>query len=289
MTRALVWSESFDLEERLAVAREQLAEVGWEALEPEWIFAACKVAVGMSAAQVDPREIGERLVEKPALIEDATEGLKRVATWLAAHCGIASPRIVPYRLQVVMLSEILRSKPALDATTSSRMARWFWRTTYGEPLTDANADRMLQELHEASTNEVDQEPLLDVPAGFNPASVRVKAIALRLAAQRPRDLDGSLVDATQQLADHGVSALLPLSPSLRGCAGRLFLRQGSKLREALLDDATAVPVEVLQSHAITQEAARALGEKDYSKFIELRGAEIRRLEEAFYRSTQEIV
>lgn len=150
---------------------------------------------------------------------------------------------------------------------------------------------MLEALREITrgqppTSSDERSPRLALPPGFNQEWARAKVLALRLAALGPLELDGSQIEAAQQLAAHGASALVPIVPGLRDCAGRCFVRPGGKLREAFLRDATRIPSSILQSHAITPEAAQALAKKDLVRFVELRGAELRRLEEAFYLSTQ---
>lgn len=259
LTRASLWRPGFDLEERLATVKEHLVEVGWESLELEWVFAACKVVAGFDAAELVLEEIRERLREEPAILELATKRLAQAARWLAATCGVGSPLIVPRRQQVMELVA------AFGAASSTTMLRRFWRGAYADD---------------------GAEPNFEVPMGFPIGSPRIRTMALRLAALGPLDVDGAPIDATKQLADHGVSALLPISPSLRGCAGRIFTRPGSGLREALIADATLISPEILQSHAITYEAAKALGAKDHAGFLQLRAAEVRRLEESFYAQTQ---
>lgn len=259
LTRASLWSPGFDLEERLATAREQLVEVGWESLEEEWVFAACKVVAGFDAADLVLEEIREKLRGEPELLEFATDRLKRAAMWLADVCGVGSPRIVPHRQQVMELVA------ALGDGGLTTMLQRFWRSAYCD---------------EGS------EPSFETPKGFPVASPRVRTMALRLAALGPIELDGAPIDAVKQLADHGVSALVPISPRLRAAAGRIFIRPGSGLRDALVADATAVPSEILRSHAITAEAATALAAQDYAGFLRLRAADIRQLEKDFYARIQ---
>ncbi len=295
LARAMTWSEGFDLEEQLGLVQEQLAEVAWESLEPEWIFASCKAALGLELSVESPDQVSKLLLACPEALAEAGKNLALAASWLAAHCGVPSAQMVPSRLQAVMLAEAMRLCPQPDAALSAKLGRWFWSTTYSEALAetaDSKADSMLDELRQIAcgqTAERDEASIaleLEIPSSFNPASARVKAMALRLAALGPLELDGSQIPAVQQLAAHGVSSLVPISPGLRGCAGRIFIQPGSKLRDQLLGEATAIPLDVLASHAITDEAARALTQQSFARFLELRGAEIRRLEEEHYASTQ---
>jgi len=300
MVRALTWRTDFDLEEQLSAVRDDLAELGWESLEPEWILKVCKAALGIDIAVEAPDETSKRLVARPRVVEEAATSLWRAARWLAAHCAVLSPEIVPYRMQIVMLAEVMRLCPEPDMRTTHRLTQWFWRTTYTEGfagITGGQTNAMLESLRGVADGKPfelkgrkgkEREPTFALPATFNPSWVRVKAIALRLAALTPLDLDGSDLDASKRLASEGPSALVPMSPSLRGSAARMFTRADSQLRDRLLADATSVDPRILASHAITPEAAEALL-YDGQSFVDLRGAEIRRLEEEFYEQSQALL
>lgn len=295
MVRALTWTDGFDLEERLSSVRDRLAELGWESLEPEWILKVCKAALGVDIAVEAADESAMRLMKQPAAIDDATDNLLMVARWLRDHCGVESPRMVPYRMQVVMLAEFSRAHDLCEPVATQWLVQWFWRTTYTERfsgITGGQTNAMLEGLRRLASGQPfepkgkERAPRLALPTTFNPTWARVKTMALRLAALGPLDLDGSPIDATRQLASEGPSALVPLAPSLKASAARMFTRPDSRLRACLLDDATSVDARVLVSHAITPEAAEALARKDTAAFLSLRGAEIRRQQHAFYASTQ---
>jgi hypothetical protein len=297
MVRALTWRTDFDLEEQLAAVRDQLAELGWESLEPEWILKVCKAALGIDIAVEAPDETSKRLVAQPRVVDEAARSTWRAARWLATHCAVLSPEIVPYRMQVVMLAEVMRLCPDPDVRMTRRLVQWFWRTTYTEGfsgITGGQTNAMLDSLRRVADGKSfeseerkakEREPTFALPATFNPSWVRVKAIALRLAALTPLDLDGSDLGASKRLASEGPSALVPLLPTLRGSAARMFTKADSPLRDLLLAGA-AIDEQVLGSHAITSEAYAALRLGDRSHFLELRGAEIRRLEEQFYERSQ---
>ena len=298
MVRALTWNDRFDLEERLSGVRDRLGEAGWESLEPEWILKVCKAALDIDIAVEAPDETSNRLAAQPATIDDTAESLLRVARWLRDHCDVWSPKIVPYRMQIVMLAEVMRRCPTPDATTTHRLVQWFWRTTYTERfsgITGGQTNAMLESLRRVARGQPfefkarEREPTFAQPSNFNPSWVRVKTIALRLAALKPLDLDESELGASTQLASHGPGALVSISPnstSSNWIVARVFTRPDSELPDLLLKNATSVDPKVLASHAITQEAAAALVQRDWKSFLDLRGAEIRRLEKSFYDSLQ---
>ena len=297
MVRALTWSGEFDLEERLSAVSDRLAEVRWESLEPEWILKVCKAALGIDIAVEAPDETSKRLVARSSVVEEAATSLLRTARWLGTFCAVLSPHIVPYRMQVVMLAEVMRLCPEPDPITTHRLSQWFWRTTYTEGfagITGGQTNAMLESLRAVAEGKPfggkgrkvkEREPSFSLPVNFNPSWVRVKAIALRLAALKPLDHDGSDLGASARLASEGPSALVPLSPSLKGSAARMFTRADSPLRAKLLAGEVE-DEQILRSHAITSDASVRLWLDGLPKFLELRGAEIRRLEEEFFKQSQ---
>lgn len=292
MLYALTWREGFDLLDRLSQVRDPLAELGWESLEPEWILEVCKAAADLEPIKEAPAALADLLEADPDALTKAVEHLRWAATWLAERCGVSSPRALPHPMQAVMLAEAHRICPAPDETTTTRLLWWFWHTTYAELLLDPQGlltAHVLEDLREIARGKpylpsVKRGRRFALPTGFQPGSMRVKAMALRLAAQGPLELDGQPIDAAKQLASSGANALVPVVPELRDAAGRMFVQPGGKLHKALLGDATRISPEILESHVILAEAANALSRKDWVAFMELRGKAIRALEEAFYAS-----
>ena len=194
-------------------------------------------------------------------------------------------------MQIVMLADVMRLCPTPDKITSDRLLEWFWLTTYTERfsgITGGQTNAILEGLRRVADGEPleskskERKPNLTLPVNFNPNWVRVKAVALRLAALNPMDLDGSAIDAGEQLASDGPNALVPIAPTLKGIAARMFTQTKSELRTQLACDAPNLSAEILESHAITLDAAKALVARDIPRFLELRGTEIRRLEQAFF-------
>lgn len=294
MVRALTWDSDFDLEDRLSAVRDRLVEVGWESLEPEWILKACKAALGLDIAIEDPDRLSSEIAARPNALDDVTESLFSVAAWLSHHCRVRSPRMVPYRMQIVMLAEVLRRCPVPTPAITGRLIKWFWNTTYSgrfSGITGGQTNSMLEMLRRVAVGQplsmLLKEPIFTQPSVFKPSSVRVKAIALRLSALDPLDHNGASLGADEQLATHGPGALVPLYYPIRGSSGRVFTRGDSSHSLCLrILAGNWVEPSVLQSHAITAEAAVALSEFNSTEFYKLRGAEIRRLEEEFYASTQ---
>lgn len=298
MVRALTWTPDFDLEERLSGVRDQLALVDWSSLELELILKVCKAALGVDINAEAPDESSKRLTADPSVIDGAANSLLRTAAWLGEHCGILSPKIVPHRMQIVVLAEVMRRYPVLDHATSNWLQRWFWYTTYTGRflgIFDGQTNVMLEMVRRVAAGgslelmEAPPKPMLSLVANlikpsFNPTRVYKKIVALRLAAMKPLDLDGTEIDAARQLASDGPDALVPLSPDLKEVTSRIFTKPHSDLRARLLQAAPDVSREILDSHAITLDAARSLVAKDFVGFAAIRAAQIFYLEQVFLDS-----
>lgn len=299
MVRALTWSESFDLEEQLEQAQSYLAQVGWEALEPELILKACKAALGLDVLVEVPQELSEGLKRNPGLIKEVTNNIWRVARWLGA-LGIRSPRNVPYSAQIVLLAEAARNNPSIAPAIQGRLWRWFWHTTYAGYFTGISGYRMqtlLEGVRALAVGESMQwpnkrEPPVDfeLPKRFDARAARVKATAWLLANQKPLSEGKELIDALGQLATRGPAAMVPIIPfeseipGERGIANRTFMSEGGDIRPALLERPHSLAPEVLRSHALSPEAAEALAARDYPRFLQLRKAYIEDLERQFFES-----
>lgn len=293
MVRALTWTPDFDLEERLSGVRDRLAEAGWSSLEPELILRVCKAALGVDIGEEAPDEVSRQLAANPSVIDEATESLLRAATWLAESCGVLSPKIVPYKMQVVLLAEAMRLCPVLDPVTSHRLRQWFWYTTYidyfsGRSGFPTSAMReMLRRVVAGNPLDLKNtglDPMRLSLAVLHPTSVYTKRVALRLAAMKPLDLDGTEIDAARLLASDGPNALVLLVHDFKQVTSRIFTNPQSELRSRLLQGAPEVSREILDSHAITLDAARALVAGDASGFAAVRLVEIVNREIAFLDS-----
>jgi hypothetical protein len=290
MVRALTWTPDFDLEERLLGVRDRLAEVGWSSLEPELILKVCKAAIGVDINVDSPDESSKRLTANPSVIDDATNSLLRTAAWLGERCDVLSPKIVPYRMQIVLLAEVMRLCPMLHPVTSHRLHQWFWYTTYKQDASvfyGSQTNAMMEMLRRVASGnplEIKERPIaprLALPARDNPTWVYKKIVALQLAAMKPLDLDGTAIDASRQLASDGPNALVSIEPDLKEVTSRIFTRPQSDLRSRLLEAAPDMSREVLDSHAITPFAAQMLVTGKLSRFAAVRAAEIVRREQEF--------
>jgi hypothetical protein len=293
MVRALTWRPDFDLEERLSEVCDELAEAGWSSLEPELILEVCKAALGVDINVKAPDELSKRLAVNPSVLDDITQGLLRTTEWLGKHCEVLSPEFVPYRMQTVLLAEVMRRYPVLDPVISERLQQWFWYTAYtgyNMGLFDDETSALREMLRGIEAGSpLHPKEKVPRPPFTNPRhdarNTKLGLVfALRLAAMKPLDLDGAEIDAAKQLVSKGRRALVPIVPRSKRLSSCIFTKPKSELRSRLRERAPDINQEILNSHAITQEAAKSLVARDYESFVLQRTLEIDRREDAFWDS-----
>jgi hypothetical protein len=300
MVAALTWSERFDLNERISAWKEQwLAPQGFGELDDKVILYACKAALGFDVYDADVDAVSRALRQKPEALEEAASSLVHAASFLREHCGIRSPRVLPYESHLVPLAEAFRQKPARrDGVDRDALVKWFWLLAYSG--TRAGLPKMLQALEHmcGASSEPPAilvrlpSPLLALPKRFDFRSARCKTLALRLAelAEEP---------GTEWLAREGAQAMphfmlnqpfvpAPWSPSP---ANRILVDpQSAELTRSEIVAACgagnspgSAHQAVLTRHAIPADAAAALAANDWDGFYRHRLVALEELERNFVR------
>ena len=303
MVRALTWTSTFDLVEALEEVSERLhSKLGWGLLEPEWILKVCKVLAGLDFDTENPEDTARKLAQEPGvLLARAEQALAQSIRWLREVAGVPGLEVLPYQMQLLMIAGAFAEPsktPTLDIILNPwrGLYAWLWETTYTERFSGITGYQMhamlegvriLRRGERWSAKGRRKAPNFKLPPRVNSTWARNRTAAIRLAALRPLDHRGQPIDAAEQLAAQGIAAMVPLSPSLKTLAGRIFVpRDSIELLMRLSQDVHSLPQEVLTSHAIDEASAAALARGDLEGFEQARAQEISRLEEAFYRETQ---
>ncbi len=290
MVAALSWSEQFDLREKLEEVRERLGEVGWETLEDKLILSACRAALDLNLYEANAEETSQSIRENPKILEEVANHLIHTAQFLAKHCGIYSPNMLPYTYQSVLLTEALRKYPFPNDTTTQELKNWWWRTAYTERfsgINEAGMQRALEEILDLAQGQSYhsgklKEKIAPLPKNFNFASARAKLLVLRLAELKPQSQDGIVLKVGELLTHHGSQAMFRLIHG-NSIPENCFLVEpvnSSKFRNYLLK-LTDWHEDFLNSHAISPTAANALKQGNYKKFLEERRKTLIDLEKAF--------
>jgi len=299
MISALTWSDHFDLNERIASWKEeQLSPIGWGDLEDKWILYVCKVALGFDLYDANVDAISKSLRSDPGKIEEAAGSIVCAAQFLGEHCGIRSPWVMPFTSHIVPLAEAFRRKPSrIKGADRDALIRWFWLLAYSR-ITRAELPRLMLALAHlcgdtAAPSPVPltlPSPLFPLPKRFRMNDARCMTLALRLAS-----IVGD--EGSELLARHGADALSHLlfgkvmiphewfsSPANRILADPASAREvRSRISKACHAGGARSDEQqrLLESHAISAEAAEAYKEKDWIRFLTIRLRAMEDLENAF--------
>jgi hypothetical protein len=296
MVHALTWQPGFDLQHRLAELRDEiLSQRGWGTLENDTILKSCKAAFGLDVYKASADELSRALVSEPEVLTRVFDALAKVADFLWEDCGIRSPELVPYALQIVVLAEAFRVNPAPNGATRRLLSAWLWMTTYGELFAGMSGDRVqlaISDMHETVRVGVGtwtwRRPFEERPLRrtFDFRAARSKAFAFRLAAVQDEIFKHKF--GSRLLADSGRKALtqiLPYSPSAKSAyssPGNRFLigpAEALDFRERLFRD--QLTREERKAHVISDEAYAQLRTGDIDGFVRQRIQDIQRLERRF--------
>lgn len=296
MVHALTWNKDFDLQNRLLELKDQvLSERGWSSLDDDPILKACKAAFNLDVYKASADELSTAIVSNPGVLADVFDCIGRSADFLWQECGVASPDLVPYALQIVVLSEAFRINPNPSDRVRELLRAWFWMTTYGELFAGMSGDRValaIADMHATVREEVGtwtwKRPFEERPLRptFDFRAARAKAYAFRLAAFQ----DEFLADkaGTRLLADSGRKALAQIVPArIAGRAaysspGNRFLVPPAnvhEVREQILNG--NLSEQDREAHGITASAQQRLLAKDYGGFIRERTDDVKAAEHEF--------
>lgn len=131
MINALTYSNEFDLLQRERELRQELlSSVKWEDIDQDVILRALKLRLGVDFYTPKPEEMSKKLKAAPHVLEEVFAGLGATARLLDEDVGIVDPDLVPYKLQLIALTEVASANDA--AAVRQELIDWFWMTTYSE-------------------------------------------------------------------------------------------------------------------------------------------------------------
>jgi len=297
MIHALSWDSKFNLNVKIHEAKlAALSDVGWEDLNDDIVFKACKVALGFGVYSKNVDELGTAFKEGASTIIDVGLACGRAIDFLIEKCGISRFDFLPYAFQLVLLTEAFRLYPSLNEDQKRDLVSWFWTTTYGEYFAGMSGDRvekarqdLLRGLDDRqwSLTQFDPFEIRELTRRFDFRSVRAKAFALRLSNVPDNDrLSVSGHSLIQKLGRECLVQLLPRTNTDKtiysNYANRFLVDPKSTLlfKEKMLSGqfSTAEMSRMLIDHDMVE----ALRENNHEQFLLLRSVQISSMEREFY-------
>jgi len=304
MIHALSWGGDFNLNTSIRETKtSELAKLGWSDVNDDVILKACKIALGFGVYVKSADEIGRAFKNHSGVVEEVGKACGLAVKFLIERCSISRPDLLPYALQLVLLTNAFRIHPMPTDQQKDRLVSWFWTTTYCEYFAGMSGDRVekaRKDLEIGLSNDnwhltsfVPFE-VQKLNRKFDFRAVRAKAFALRLteAYQLPMS-DSAILDSSMSgaeiLQEYGREALLQLLPRTSSqkiiyssYANRFLLppEQGWEIKDrfALGEISQTEQSQLLISPGMVS----ALNKNDHIEFIRLREVAIFEYEKAFY-------
>lgn len=249
---------------------------------------------------------------RESLLERLREALPR-SNWaleaairfLRDEVGVSTARLLPYGMQLTVLSSFFYAQPDPSSAQIELLKRWFWVTSFGTWFGGANPSRVNALVRDVMDNFAPERgqpvlasidfsaPAAPLPRSFDMRSARTRVLLLALLSLRPRGRDGEVIERVDDLLriygpdalGHVVSKVTDRDLS-RSPANRILRDQPEdrgQARNWLLSVQEKDRAAVWGSHAIPLDAAAALEAPDGSAFVAARIAALTDLEHRFMR------
>lgn len=277
--------------ERTAILRAILANLDEDIYNTDWT----------RLASARRKDLGDKLQNG---VLTATQSLNSALDFLDS-LGVKASRVLPYSMQLVVLSAAFDAVPNPDERRLELLKKWFWVSSFSGWFGAASTSRInalvaefrslkhVQE-NQALENFNLQAPALPYPSSFDMRSSRTRSLLLVELAQQPRYPDGQTVeDPWQAIADRGPDGVGFVNDELPkeyagNPANRMIRIPGATkgvLWRWIVTDLASGGDNVLNSHCLNERCVNLLQNRDIAGFVEerqklLMAAETRFLREA---------
>jgi len=300
MYSALTYSEgksNFNLSNKIDNILEKFKDYNFSGIKRMTIFRSILAASGKNIYTKGKLNIfDDKKLNIPKIVDESEKSIIKAVHFLKEDIRVPDDKFLPYNFQLIVLSEFFRICPNPDRYKKKIIRQWFWVTSFVgiyTPNTSKNT-QILEEMKQfARTTDENfifnavnfNEKARPFPSEFNLVSSRVRAYVLFLFSLNPKSLDNNTVISHEVLKE-GYEALHYIIYNKYKVSNRIilgkvknsFAKNILSRENGLFDN---ISQDVLDSHAITQEAYKAIQNQNYDEFLELREKELIRLEKEF--------
>jgi Protein of unknown function DUF262 len=216
--------------------------------------------------------------------------------------GVTTSRLLPYGLQLVLLSAFFDRQNLPSTEQSAVLARWFWVSSFSAWFGGANPSRigaLIREFREDLVGDMTASELtnfdleaeaLPFPLNFDMRSARTRTLLLVMLSSEPSEAGVPFTRyATEQLAAKGPSAVghvywSPPRDARGNPANRLFRAPSAPsgaLANWIVDRVNDGDQDALESSAVDATAAKAVVDDEAMTFVRQRQARLIELETEF--------
>lgn len=297
----------FDLASQIDALQEGLAAQGFSDVDRTTILRAILANLDEDIYRTEWTRLArgrrEELFEKLRNgVSRAEASLDRAVDFLKSE-GIMIGRLLPYAMQLVVLSAFFDLQAEPSSGHLNLLRRWFWVSSFSGWFGGANPSRvnsLVQEFRKIAENPLAPKRLenfnLDAeaapfPATFDMRSSRTRVLLLVMLSLAPRAEDGSLVNEPwREIGENGPGAVGHIfgetPKALSGHSANRMIRPPGGPRGVLNSWLRNIAVDraaTLASHGVDEKSAEALDGRDPAGFIRAREKYLISCEHSFQR------
>lgn len=301
-------AQPFDLAAEITSSMEILASHGLGGIDRTLVLRALLAATGEDIYRTDWTRIAQTRREEllgslRSVLPRVNMSLDAAARFLKDEVGVTTDRLLPYAMQLVVISSLHFAAPEPSPAQRAVLRRWFWVTSFAQWFGGANPSRVNALVRDVMDNVAqDREtpqftafdlatPASPLPRSFDMRSARTRVLLLVMFSLGPRSRSGAVIaDPAAEVARYGPDALGYVASTvsdnemLRSPANRILRDEPidrGQARNWLKTLSGDVRDEVWRSHALPLQAADLLPANDASAFLVARQDEMMRVERRF--------
>lgn len=297
----------FDLASQIDSLQERLAAQGFGDVDRTTILRAILANLDEDIYRTEWTRLArgrrDELLEKLRNgVSRAEASLDRALDFLKSE-GVMIGRLLPYAMQLVVLSAFFDLQAQPTSGQLKLLRRWFWASSFSGWFGGANPSRVNSLVQEFRTiaQKVSSPKQLEnfnldseaspFPATFDMRSSRTRVLLLVMLSLEPRAETGQLVDEPwREIAENGPGAvgyIFGETPKeLSGHPANRMIRPPGAPRGVLnswLRNIQVARAATLASHGIDSKATEALDSRDPARFIRARENYLVSCEHAFQK------
>jgi hypothetical protein len=301
MVSALAYqAEGDSLAERIDAIREGLGPLGFGQVTSITVFRSI-LAVSGEEDVLDARwdVLANRVRGQLAdAVEKTEKAIRRAVVFLNKDIPVPLARLVPYQVQILLLTAFFHHNPNPSETKIRELVRWFWGTSWSGFFAGANSTQVKNSLQQMqafaqgrSNLPWDPQAARPFPNRFDMRSARVRAFILWELKQFDSRLSesGRNIDPVAALSASDTNAyqhvVLGTSKASHPANRLIFPTEaGVSVRRALLNLDSDTAYKVAASHGIPFSALECLSRGDGQGFITERARFLESSERQFMES-----
>jgi len=302
-------SDSFDLASEIDSIEEQLATLSFSDIDRTTILRGILANLNEDIYRTDWTRLTSERRER--LLPRLKEGVERTsssfdrAIEFLGTMGVNTGRLLPYAMQLVLLSAFFDIDSSPSDATVQFLRLWFWSSSFSGWFGGANTARVSSLVGEfraiaaakrapVTLKNYDMKAApLPFPRSYDMRNARTRTLLLVMLALRPRYPGGDLIEAPwREIAEKGPGAVghvfgEPPASLARNPANRMIRPPGAAkgLLHSWIDrNLGNVSDEVLSSHGLSRPIMERLHRGDVGAFIRMRATLLEVEEVEFQRS-----